>query len=89
VAGFSTIFWKIHGCEERRAIFKRISAIGFRFSAVGDGISVTLARGGERGKVMGDGLARKNGRVEENGAIREGNSLVWNTNAHFFKERYS
>src|SRR5262245_27534124 len=22
-AGFSTIFWKIHGCEERRLIFRR------------------------------------------------------------------
>jgi hypothetical protein len=23
VAGFSTIFWKIQGCDERRAIFNR------------------------------------------------------------------
>src|SRR5262245_35964299 len=27
-AGFSIIFWKIQGCEERRAIFKRIRGSG-------------------------------------------------------------
>src|SRR5438876_11244658 len=29
LAGFSTIFWKIHGWDERRAIFNRIVEMSF------------------------------------------------------------
>ncbi len=28
VAGFSTIFWKIHGCDERRSIFSVTTGSG-------------------------------------------------------------
>src|SRR5207249_3285683 len=46
-AGFSTIFWKIHGCDERRAIFSR--TCGRAAGRVGGSGKVIGGRFGESG----------------------------------------